>query len=463
MDTQKNLFILFGEWLQARHARRQAPTHDRPASRLTGWLPTRGNVLFTLVMIALLVAAQTAGALPSGRPQEIAPTAASTGTIAYQGRLADAAGAPLTGAYNMIFRLYDAASGGTPLWSEQWTGSNGVRVSDGLFNVMLGSLTPLPISQFTNSQSLFLGITVGTDDEMAPRVQLGSVPYAVQALSMPDGSVTTAKIADGAVTQVKLGADVSLTPPDGSITAAKLNLVEGNIGIGTTSANRKLDVRGDSVLYSSNESASEGFNVFFTGASSFGGGLNLHVGSAGAPPSVDTLKGFLRVRGNNNLILGRYNAGDSVALEVSNSNGDIYLAQSTGKVVIGATNPAATLDVHGDFRATGAKSAVVKTRSFGQRELYAIEAPDVRFSDEGMAHLQDGATRVELDPIFLETIEGEYLVHVTPYSDVSLYVAKVGRDYFVVKAREGDANAAFAWRLSATRKGYAGVRLEEVK
>jgi hypothetical protein len=42
-------------------------------------------------------------------------------------------------------------------------------------------------------------------------------------------------------------------------------------------------------------------------------------------------------------------------------------------------------------------------------------------------------------------------------------VAEIGRKYFVVRARDGNANAAFAWRLSATRKGYAGVRLEEVK
>jgi len=40
-------------------------------------------------------------------------------------------------------------------------------------------------------------------------------------------------------------------------------------------------------------------------------------------------------------------------------------------------------------------------------------------------------------------------------------VAEVGKDYFVIRAREGDPNIAFAWRLSATRKGYAGVRLEE--
>lgn len=60
---------------------------------------------------------------------------------------------------------------------------------------MLGSLTPIPQAVVTGNNTLWLGITVGTDDEMAPRVQLGSVPF-VQALTVPDGSVTTAKIAD---------------------------------------------------------------------------------------------------------------------------------------------------------------------------------------------------------------------------------------------------------------------------
>ena len=66
----------------------------------------------------------------------------------------------------------------------------------------------------TGNNSLWLGITVGTDDEMAPRVQLGSVPFAVQALTVPDGSITTAKLATGAV--------VTTTLADGSVTTAKL-------------------------------------------------------------------------------------------------------------------------------------------------------------------------------------------------------------------------------------------------
>jgi hypothetical protein len=134
MDTQKGFISRFGEWWDDRQAHhRRIATPERPSRRLTGWLPTRGNVIFTLAIVALLVVAQSAGALPLGRPRA-APDAASTGTIAYQGRLADAAGAPLTGTYNMIFRLYDAATGGTPLWEENWNGANGVRVSDGLLD-----------------------------------------------------------------------------------------------------------------------------------------------------------------------------------------------------------------------------------------------------------------------------------------------------------------------------------------
>jgi hypothetical protein len=167
---------------------------------LRAWLPSRGNVLFVVIVLGALMWAQSVGAFPS--PAPATPTT-STGTIAYQGRLADAGGAPLTGTYTMIFRIYNAATGSVPLWTEQWTGPNSVQVSDGLFNVMLGSMTAISQTMITGNNNLWLGITVGTDDEMLPRVQLGSVPFAVQALTVPDGSVTTAKIADGAIDQTK--------------------------------------------------------------------------------------------------------------------------------------------------------------------------------------------------------------------------------------------------------------------
>ncbi|BAM00639.1 MULTISPECIES: hypothetical protein [Caldilinea] len=49
---------------------------------LRAFLPTPGTILFTLLLIVGLLWAQSAGALPLGRPQA-APAAPSTGTIAY--------------------------------------------------------------------------------------------------------------------------------------------------------------------------------------------------------------------------------------------------------------------------------------------------------------------------------------------------------------------------------------------
>lgn len=124
-------------------------------------------------------------------------------------------------------------------------------------------------------------------------------------------------------------------------------------------------------------------------------------------------------------------------------------------------SPTERLKVEGNFTATGTKAATVDLGVYGQRKFYAVEAADVRFSDEGIATLHAGEAQVILDPVFAAAIEQPYIIHLTPYADASLYVAEIRPDSFVVRAREGDVNARFAWRLSAPRRGYADVRLEK--
>jgi hypothetical protein len=169
--------------------------------------PTPGNVIFTCALVTTLALANRAGALT-----QFAPNAPSTQVMPYQGRLAGAGGSALSGNYAMTFALYDVVANGVPLWTETWTGPNSVTVRDGLFNVALGSLSAIPQIAIANRANVWLGITVGSDTEMNPRVQLGSVPFAVQALTVPDGSITQAKFAPG----------LSLVPPAGSITTTML-------------------------------------------------------------------------------------------------------------------------------------------------------------------------------------------------------------------------------------------------
>ena len=76
---------------------------------------------------------------------------------------------------------------------------------------MLGSVDNTLANAIAGHDELYLGITVGTDSEMSPRVPLGSVPFSFQAqeaLTVPDGSITTDKIEDGAVTADKLSIPV---------------------------------------------------------------------------------------------------------------------------------------------------------------------------------------------------------------------------------------------------------------
>lgn len=171
--------------------------------KLARWLlPTPGNVIFTALVLITVFWADVVQALPWS-PQAV-PPGLSTGTWPYQGRLADSAGNPITDTLPMTFRIYSANSGGDMLWEERWEGASNVQVSDGLFNVMLGSLNPIPQNVVTGHSSLWLGIEVDNDTEMTPRVQLGSVPFAAQALTVPDGSIDSSKLASAAVTNDKI-------------------------------------------------------------------------------------------------------------------------------------------------------------------------------------------------------------------------------------------------------------------
>jgi hypothetical protein len=151
----------------------------------------------TLVIVALLLFAYHAWAAPSAAPQVAPASQVNTGMLSYQGYLTDASGEPLTGDVDITFRLYDAPSGGAALWTEAHTGQNAVPVDDGLFNVMLGSLTPISSTVWSSGAS-YLGVQVGDDAEMSPREIVGNVPTA---LSVPDGAIGTDQIADGVITQ----------------------------------------------------------------------------------------------------------------------------------------------------------------------------------------------------------------------------------------------------------------------
>ena len=95
-------------------------------------------------------------------------------TLTEQGRLFDAAGAPLNIATSITFSIYATATGGAPLWTETQT----LTLDDGYFSLALGSATPFNQGLFDVS-TLYLGMKAGEDPER--RAMLMSAPYAVAA------------------------------------------------------------------------------------------------------------------------------------------------------------------------------------------------------------------------------------------------------------------------------------------
>jgi microcystin-dependent protein len=114
--------------------------------------------------------------------------------VNYQGKLLNNSGSIVpNGNYQLEFRVWSAASGGSLSWGRTYP----VNVTDGLFNVVLGdgggvisgAQTTNLVAAFDGSDR-FLGLTITKDQtgatvanaqEIQPRQQLLSTPYAIQA------------------------------------------------------------------------------------------------------------------------------------------------------------------------------------------------------------------------------------------------------------------------------------------
>ena len=87
-------------------------------------------------------------------------------TISYQGVLTNQDGTPIpNGNHTLTFKLYTQAAGGSVVWSE----IQSMSVSNGMFTAILGKVNSFNLSF---DQAHWLGITVGSDMEMVPRIEL---------------------------------------------------------------------------------------------------------------------------------------------------------------------------------------------------------------------------------------------------------------------------------------------------
>lgn len=174
------------------------------------------GVLLSIITIVILIGIVIIPVIAQGVKTTGIPT-----EISYQGYL-ESNGDPLTANdVSMKFSLYEAVSGGSPVWAETQL----VDVNNGLLNVLLGSGSPMSADHFDGDR--FLGVTVAGDSEMIPRQKLVSVAYSFQA--------EHANSANNAY---------SLSAPDGSPSIAVYVDNDGNVGIGTGTPQQTAHIGG---------------------------------------------------------------------------------------------------------------------------------------------------------------------------------------------------------------------------
>ena len=286
--------------------------------------------------------------------------------INYQGKLTNTSDvAVANGDYNMEFILYDALSGGTILWTETRTGANKVTVTNGLFSVMLGSVTSLASVDF--NQTVYLGVNIGGtgtpswDGEMTPRKIIGAVPAAFLANGVNGtGGVRSTLSSTTALAIAKAGTDYALqvdTSTASAVTGLKVTsaAAAGGLALSTLSTganeNLSIDAKGSGTI---------SLGATSTGSTLFGGGYGstgVSISAAGnistngtlltdtsvSTPSIITASGALGITpaSGSNLNVTLATTGDFAV----NTN-QLYVDTSTTRVGIGTASPSGKLHIY---------------------------------------------------------------------------------------------------------------------
>jgi hypothetical protein len=131
-----------------------------------------GLLLLCFALAAMAQAAGTKGT--TSKPVAVQPANVTGLQVPFWGYLTEKDGTPVTGMRELKFELYDAAEGGTLLWTEI---QNSVSITDGRLTTTLGASTALERRMFETGE-LWLNVTVNPNTDnaevLSPRAKIST-------------------------------------------------------------------------------------------------------------------------------------------------------------------------------------------------------------------------------------------------------------------------------------------------
>ncbi|MCK4403614.1 MAG: hypothetical protein KAW02_00865, partial [candidate division Zixibacteria bacterium] len=442
--------------------------------------------------------------------------------INYQGKLTTASGGCLNDTISMTFAIYSDDQGAVVDWTET---QNSVIVKEGIFNVLLGSVVLLPASIFDGSAK-YLGVQVESDPEMSPLKPMVSVGYAytTENADKVDGYHAGNSSGQVSVSNGTKCTNLNADRVDGYHAGNSSGQVSVNNGTKCTNLNAdrvdgyhagnssgQVALSNGSVCSNLNADKLDGQH-----ASAFAGSGHNHCGQtwncgtsggititgSGANSCFEATGSWPFVGYSNSsstvAVLARNTTtnGTGLAAAGNNQNWTLYasgcgvsatgykygvysVARASGNV--GQAGGYFSNDAGGyarvAYRSTtgtnykiigvGSVSTIVST-SQGRRSMICPESPEAWFEDFGTGEVVDGHCRVELDPLFLEsvTIEDQnplmVFVQMTSSLPNGYYVVKDAVGFEVIEEKGGTSKATFDYRVVAKRAGWENVRFDPV-
>ena len=214
-------------------------------------------------------------------------------TISYQGILTDSKNNPKQdGDYTITFSFYEVESGGDPIWTESKT----LNVSKGLFSTLLGDQVPFG-SNVKFDKPYFLGIKVGDEPELSPRIALTSTGYSFSSII----SDTSKNIIDGKVVKSLNGLRDEVT-------------LEGSGGTTINKSGNKITISSSSVNGGIQKIINTDSTINITNPNGSTTTLNLNVPVAlnGSPSDGKSVISGTNISGSGDGVVGQSSLGRGV-------------------------------------------------------------------------------------------------------------------------------------------------------